>query len=97
MFVGLGIAEIGQQPVAHIPGDEPPGLGDLLGAAMVIGTDDLAHVLGVKASRERGRANEIDKHDRELAAFGVGPWGGSRDLRRSKRLFTGTERSNGPQ
>ena len=46
---------------------------DLVGstaAATVIGTDDLAHVLGVKASRERGRADEVAEHDRELAALG---------------------------
>ena len=70
MLVGLGIAEISQHPVTHILGDEPPGLGDLLGAATVIGTDDLAHVLGVEPSRERGRADEVAKHDRELAALG---------------------------
>ena len=97
MLVGLGIAEIGQHPVAHVLGDETAGLGDEIGAATVIRTDDLAHVLGVEASRERGRADEVAEHDRELAALGVGPWGVRRDLRRSGRLFTGTERSNGPQ
>jgi len=35
----------------------------------VIGTDDLAHVLGVKASRQRGRADKVGKHHRELAAL----------------------------
>jgi hypothetical protein len=88
MLVGPGITEIGKHPVAHILGDEPPGLGDLFGAATVIGTDDLPHVLGVKASRERGRANEVDKHDRELATLssvlglGLGRWrqrSGARD------------------
>ena len=70
MLVGLGIAEISQHAVAHVLGDEPPGLGDLLGAATVIGTDDLAHVLGVQPSRQRGRADEVAEHDRELAALG---------------------------
>jgi len=61
MLVGLGIAEISQHPVAHILGDETAGLGDLLGAGTVIGTDDLAHILGVQPSREGGRADEIAK------------------------------------
>ena len=70
MLVGLGIAEISQHAVAHILGDEPPGLGDLLGAATVIGADDLAHILGVKPRRKRGRAHEVAEHHRELAALG---------------------------
>ena len=72
MLVGLGIAEIGQHPVAHVLGDEPAGLGDLLGAAAVIGADDLAHVLGIEPSRQRGRADEVAEHDRELAALDTG-------------------------
>ena len=39
-------------------------------AAAVVGADDLAHVLGVEPSRERGRADEVAEHDRELAALG---------------------------
>jgi hypothetical protein len=70
MLVGLGIAEISQHAITHVFGDEPPRLGDLLGATTVIGTDDLAHILGVQPSREGGRANEVDKQDRELAALG---------------------------
>src|ERR1700735_1183956 len=64
VLVGLGIAEISQHAITHVLGDEPPGLGDLLGAATVIGTDDLAHVLGIEASRQRSRADEVDKHHR---------------------------------
>ena len=86
MLVGLGIAEISQHAVAHVLGDEPAGLGDLLGAATVIGTDDLAHVLGIQPRRQRGRADEVAEHHRELAALGVGPWDGRLDLRRNRSV-----------
>ena len=97
VLVGLGIAEIDQYAIAHVPSDETSGLDDEIGAATVVRTDDPLHVLGVEPGRERGRTNEVAEHDREMAALGVGPWGGRRGLRRSGRLFTGTERSNGPQ
>ena len=70
MLDGLGIAEIGQYPVANVPGDETAGTGDEIGAAAVVRADDLAHVLGVEPRRERGRANEVAEHDRELTALG---------------------------
>ena len=76
MLVGLGIAEIGQHPVAHVLGDEAAGLGDEIGAAAVVCADDLAHILGVEARRERGRADEIAEHHRQLAPFGVRGTGG---------------------
>ena len=73
MLDGLGIAEIGQYPVAHVPGDETAGSGDEIGAAAVVRADDLAHILGVEPGRERGRANEVAEHDRELTALGGVP------------------------
>jgi len=36
----------------------------------VVCADDLTNVLGVEARRERGRADEVAEHDRELAALG---------------------------
>ena len=68
------------------PSDETSGLDDEISAATVVRTDDLLHVLGVEPGRERGRTNEVAEHDRELAALGVGPWGGRRDLRRSRAV-----------
>ena len=62
MLVGLGIAEIDQHPVAHVLGDEAADPGDEIGAATVVRTDDLAHVLGVEPRRERGRADEVAEH-----------------------------------
>ena len=54
----------------------PPALVIEIGAATVIGADDLAHVLGIEPRRQRGRADEVAEHHRELAALGVGPWRG---------------------
>ena len=71
MLVGLGIAEIGQHPVAHVLGDEPAGLGDEIGAASVIGADDLAQILGIEPRRECRRADQIAEHHRQLPAFGL--------------------------
>src|SRR6516225_3920343 len=95
----LRIAEIREYPVTHVLRDEPTGLGDLLGAAAMIRADDLAHVLGVEASGERGRADEIAEHDGELAAFGV-VLGGAAGRRNSlgwrcSRTRIGAQRGDG--
>jgi hypothetical protein len=68
--VRLWVAEIGEHSVTHIFRDDPSSLGDLLGAAAVICSDDLAHVLWVETRRERGRADEIAEHHGKLATFG---------------------------
>ena len=68
-----------------------------LGDAFLIGRNDLAQVLRVHARGECRRTDQVREHHRDLAALGVGAWSGRRDLRRSGRLFTGTERSNRPQ
>ena len=70
MFVGLGIAEIGEHAVAHVLGDETAVALDQLRAAAMIGADDPAHVLGIEPRRQRGRADEVAEHHGELAALG---------------------------
>ena len=40
----------------------------------VIGADDLAQILGIEPRRERGRADEIAEHHRQLAPFGLASW-----------------------
>ena len=62
--------EIGQHPVAHELGDEPVIARDRAGAGVLVGPDDLAHILGIKARRHGGRADEIAEHNGELAALG---------------------------
>src|SRR5215475_1521761 len=63
------VAKVREHPIAHILCDKSTGLGDLLCAAAVIRADDLAQVLGIEPSRERGRTHKVAEHDRELAAF----------------------------
>src|SRR5277367_4125112 len=70
MFVGLRIAEIGEHAVAHIFGDEAALALDAICAAAMIGGDDRPHVLGIEQRRQRRRADEVAKHNRELAALG---------------------------
>jgi hypothetical protein len=47
MFVGPGIAEIGQNAIARVFGDEPAVALDQLVAAVMTGADDGPHVFGV--------------------------------------------------
>ena len=72
MFVGLGIAEIGEHAVAHVFGDEAAVALDQRRAAAMIGADDLAHILGIEPRRHRGRADEVAEHHGELTALGDG-------------------------
>jgi hypothetical protein len=60
----LRIAEIDEDAVAHVFGDEPVVATDKLGDPNMIGTDHFAQVLRIKPRREGGRANKIAKHDR---------------------------------
>ena len=64
VFVRLGIAEIGEHAVAHVAGDEAAVRRDQGRAALLIGRDDLVHVLGIEPGGKRGRADEIDEHHR---------------------------------
>ena len=54
---------------------KPPLRCDQRRAALVIGRDDRAHVLGIEPRGKRGRADEIAEHHGELAALG-GVWAG---------------------
>jgi hypothetical protein len=67
----LRVAEIGEHAVAHILRNKAARALDQLGAAMVISTDDLAHVLGVEPRGKRSRANQIAEHHRQLPPLGA--------------------------
>ena len=64
---------------------KPPSRSTVAGDAAVVGADQLAQVLGVEAGRERGRADQVDEHHRELPSLGLGrasrPAGGPRPAR----------------
>ena len=70
VFARLRIAEIDQDAVAHVLGDETAVTLDRLGAASMIGADDGAQILRVQACRQRGRADQVAEHQGELAALG---------------------------
>jgi hypothetical protein len=72
ILMRLRVAEIDQHAIAHIPGDEAIEPGDDFADGAVIGGDDLAIILGIEAPRQRGRADEIAEHHRELAPLGIG-------------------------
>jgi hypothetical protein len=63
MFMRLGVAEIGENAVAHVFCDEAAIALDQFSAAAVISGNDAPQVLGVEPSRKRGRADQVAKHD----------------------------------
>ncbi len=69
-LMGAREAEIGQHAVAHELGDEAVVARDRARTGVLIGANDLAHVLGIEPRRQRGRADEVAEHDGELAALG---------------------------
>src|SRR5262249_20165153 len=66
----LWVSEVREHAVAHVLRYKSAGLGDLLGAAAMVAGDDLPHVLGIEASGERGRADQVGEHHRDLTALG---------------------------
>ena len=64
-----GPAEVGQHAVAHELGDVALEAGDLARDRVLVRAEDLAHLLRVEPGGERGRADEVDEHHRELPAL----------------------------
>jgi hypothetical protein len=95
--MGLRIAEIDENTVTHIFRHKPAEAADGLGDASLVSRNDLAQVLGVHACGERGRADQIGKHHRNLSTLG----GIDRHVRRraiggeAGRLRVYAERGNG--
>src|SRR5262249_58088258 len=81
--MGLGIAEVDQQPVAYVTSEVALKALDLLSAGLLIGQDHLAQVFRVELLSERGGAHQITEHHRELAPLG---FGGTWFCRRRRRL-----------
>jgi hypothetical protein len=68
--VGAGKAEISQHPVAHKLRNKTVVAPNRRRTRLLIGANDLTHVLGIEPRRHRGRTDEIAEHNRELAALG---------------------------
>jgi hypothetical protein len=88
VLVRLGIAEIDQHAVAHILGDKAAKAADGVGDTAMVGADDLAQILGIKARGQPCRTNQIAEHHGELAPLGLG--GGVRRGRSPHVLRRGT-------
>ena len=70
VLMGLRVAEIHEDAVAHVFRHEAAEAAHGLGDAFLIGRNDLAQVLGVHARGERRRTDQVREHHRDLAALG---------------------------
>ena len=70
VLMGLRVAVIDQDAVAHVPRYEAVGVRDNPRHRAVIRGDDIAQILGIELRRERGRSDQVAEHHRELTAFG---------------------------
>ena len=71
-FVGLRIAEIDQNAVAHVTSNKSVEAGDQAGDVSMKGADGLAQVLRVEPLADRRRSDQIDEHHAQQPAFGCG-------------------------
>ena len=88
VLVRAGKAEGRQNPVAKEFRDKAVIARQHARAGVLIGMEDLTHVLGIEPGRQRGRADEIAEHDGELAPLG-GVGAGRRGGRGIQRLDCG--------
>ena len=77
ILVGAGVAEIDEYSVADEPGYPAVISSNDARAGGAVGPDHFPHILGIETRRERGRADQIAKHNGEVAPLGV--------LRRGRR------------
>jgi hypothetical protein len=70
VLVRLRITEVHQHAIAHVLGDKAIETGDRIGDAAMIGTNDLAQVLGIPVRCKRRRADQIAEQHGKLPAFG---------------------------
>ena len=71
VLVRLRVAKIDQDAVAHVLGDKTVETADRLGDGPVVAAEQLAQILRVMTGRERGGADQIAEHHRQLTAFGI--------------------------
>jgi hypothetical protein len=89
------VAEINENAVSHVLGDKAVEPGDHLSDGAVIRADDLAQILGIEAGGERGRADHVAEHDRQLPTFGIGLCRCIAGCRRRGGGYLGAERGDG--
>jgi hypothetical protein len=63
------IAEIDQDPIAHISRNETLEALHDFGDSMMIGADKVPQILGIAPHRQCSRADKITKHHRELPSL----------------------------
>src|SRR5262245_22889083 len=72
VLMGLWVAEIGKEAVAHESGDISTHLSDHRGARTLESADHVAKILRIELNRQSRRADEITKKDGHLSSFGFG-------------------------
>src|SRR5262249_9713167 len=65
ILICLGIAEIGEEAVAHVLRDHPPEAADGPAGYSPEASNEITEILGIELSRKRRRPNHVAKHDRE--------------------------------
>ncbi len=71
ILVRLGIAEIEENAITHVAGDDALIAADDLRDASVISPDHSAKILRVEAGRKRRRSHQVAKHHRQLSPLGL--------------------------
>ena len=71
VLVRSGPAEIGEHTIAHQLGNAALETIDGASRGALVGEEQLTHVLRIEPRRKLSRADEVDEHDRELAALGL--------------------------
>jgi hypothetical protein len=72
VFMGRGVAEIDQQPIAEVLGDVAFILPDDFRRGLLVGAHHGAPVFGVELTGELSGAHQVTEQHGELAAFGFG-------------------------
>src|SRR6516225_2248197 len=88
--MGLRVAEIGEDSVAHVSGNKSAESRDDFGNNTMVRGDDISQILRVKTSGERRRAHEIAEHHRQLTALGHG----SDTVRLGRRIKVAAQRGD---
>ncbi len=69
IFVGARVAEIREDAVSHVAGDESVELGDHARRGFLVQPHDLLRVLRIEPLGQRGRVRQVAEHDGQLPAL----------------------------